>query len=322
MAVTVEDPLPSWNDSDAKSAIMDFVARVTRKGGADYVPVNARIAVFDNDGTLWSEQPVSAQLYFALDAATERAASNPDLKEKEPLKSLITGDLQAVAARGPKGLAEILKLTNTGMTTVEYEDSVKRWLRTARHPKLDCPFTEVVYQPMLEVLDHLRAHDFLTFIVSASGADFMRVFAEETYGIPPPQVIGTTFKTHFELRDGVPVVVIGPEIDLYDDGAAKPAAIHKFVGRQPIACFGNSDGDREMLEWTTLGPGARAPRLGLIVHHTDGAREFAYDREHVPSGRLDKALDEAPGRGWVLADMKRDWKTIFPPGRDAEHDSR
>lgn len=310
-----KQPLPSWRECAAKRAILDFVRRVTTEGGPDFVPANERIAVFDNDGTLWSEQPVPVQWYFALDAARDRCADDPDLDEQEPFKSLLAGDLKAVAAQGLRGLAAILKLTHTGMTTAEYEDDVRRWLRTARHPKLKRPFTRVVFQPMLEVLDYLRANDFLTFIVSGGGADFMRVFAEETYGVPPSQVIGSTFRTHFELRDDVPVIVIDPEIDLYDDRAAKPVAIHKFIGRQPIACFGNSDGDREMLEWTTLGSGPKkGPRLGLIVHHTDGEREFAYDRQHVPSGQLDKALDEAPRRGWLLADMKRDWKTIFPPG--------
>lgn len=304
--------LPSWNDCAAKQAILDFVRRVTSHGESDYVPENERIAVFDNDGTLWSEQPAPVQLFFAFDAAKERASISAQLKNKEPFKSLLAGDLKAVAAQGLKGIAEILKLTHTGMTTVEYEDSVRRWLRTARHPKLGRPYTGVVFQPMLEVLDYLRGNGFQTFIVSGGSADFMRVFAEATYGIPPSQVIGSTFKTHFEVRDKLPVVVIDPEIDLFDDKAAKPVAIHKFIGRQPIACFGNSDGDREMLEWTTLGLGSKAPRLGLIVHHTGGEREFAYDREHIPSGQLDKAYDEAPQRGWVLADMKRDWKVVFP----------
>ncbi|MET0988548.1 MAG: HAD family hydrolase [Steroidobacteraceae bacterium] len=302
--------LPSWNDCPAKQAIVRFVARVTR--GRDAVPPNERIAVFDNDGTLWAEQPVPVQIYFALDAAKERAASDPALKDQEPFKSLLAGDLKAVAAQGMKGLAAILKITHTGMTTVEYEASVRHWLQSARHPKLDRPYTRVVYQPMLEVLDYLRANGFLTFIVSGGSADFMRVFAEETYGIPPPQVIGTTFKTHFELREGVPVVVIDPELDLFDDKAAKPLAIHKFIGRQPIACFGNSDGDFEMPEWTTLGSGVNSPRFGLIVHHTDAEREFKYDREHVPSGQLVKGLDEAYTNGWVLADMRNDWKTVFP----------
>ena len=304
--------LPSWNECSAKQAILDFVRRVSSKVSPDFVPECERIAVFDNDGTLWSEQPVPVQVFFAFDAAKERANISPELKAKEPFKSLLAGDLKAVAAQGLKGLAEILKLTHTGMTTVEYEDSVRRWLRAGHHPKLGRPYTGVVYQPMLEVLDYLRGNGFQTFIVSGGSTDFMRVFAEATYGIPPPQVIGSTFKTHFELRDGKPVVVIDPEIDLFDDKAAKPLAIHKFIGRQPIACFGNSDGDYEMLQWTTLGTGTKAPRLGLIVHHTDGEREFAYDRQRVPSGQLNKAYDDAPDRGWVLADMKRDWKVVFP----------
>ncbi len=315
------DYLPSWNESPAKLAILDFVGRVTREGGPDYVTPNKRIAVFDNYGTLWCEQPLPVQLYFAFEAAREKAAENPGLGEKEPFKSLLAGDLKAVAAQGLKGIGEIIKLTHTGMTMKEFEESVLTWLKAARHPKLDRPFTQVVYQPMLEVLDYLRANNFLTFIVSGGSADFMRVFAEETYGIPPPQVVGSTFKTHFETREGVPVIAIDPEIDNFDDKAAKPAAIAKYIGRQPIACFGNSDGDREMLQWTSRGVGNKAPRFGLIVHHTDAEREFAYDREHVPSGQLDKALDEVPAYGWLVADMKNDWKTVFPEGKAAKSES-
>jgi hypothetical protein len=207
------------------------------------------------------------------------------------------------------------------MTIKEFEESVRDWLHTARHPTLDRRYTRLVYKPMLEVLDYLRTNGFLTFIVSGGSADFMRVFAEETYGIPPSQVIGTTFKTHFEIREGIPVIAIDPELDLFDDKAAKPAAIAKYIGRQPIACFGNSDGDREMLQWTSRGIGSKAPRLGLIVHHTDAEREFAYDREHVPSGQLDKALDEAPAYGWVVVDMKKDWKTVFAAEKAARKES-
>lgn len=304
--------LPTWNDGSTKQAIIDFVDKATKEGGPDYVLPNQRIAVFDNDGTLWCEQPLPVQLYFAFDAARVTAGKDSALSGKEPFKSLLAGDLKAVAEQGLNGIGEILKLTHTGMTIKEFEESVHRWLQKARHPKLDRLFTQVVYQPMLEVLYYLRANGFQTFIVSGGSADFMRVFAEETYGIPPPQVVGSTFKTHFEMRDGVPVIAIDPEIDNFDDKAAKPAAIAKYIGRQPIACFGNSDGDREMLQWTSRGIGNKAPRFGLIVHHTDAEREFAYDRQHVPSGQLDKALDEVEEYGWVLADMKTDWKTIFP----------
>lgn len=305
-------PLCSWNEGPVKRAIFDFVKRVTNTGGQDYVRPNQRIAVFDNDGTLWCEQPLPVQLYFALDAAKEKALQDPELGEKEPFKSLLAGDLKAIASQGLKAIGEIIRVTHTGMTVKEFEESVAAWLKTAKHPKLNRRFTETVYQPMLEVLDYLRANGFFTFIVSGGSADFMRVFAEHTYGIPPHQVIGSTFKTHFEMRDGVPVVVIDAELDNFDDKAAKPAAIAKYIGRQPIACFGNSDGDREMLQWTSCGIGNKAPRFGLIVHHTDAEREFAYDREHVPSGQLDKALDEVPVYGWVLADMKTDWNMVFP----------
>lgn len=307
--------LPSWNEGTTKQAIINFVERVTSDGGPDYVAPNERIAVFDNDGTLWCEQPLPVQLYFAFDAARQKANENPELGKHEPFKSLLAGDLNAVAAQGLKGIGEIIKLTHTGMTIREFEESVLAWLTYARHPTLDLTFTHAVYQPMLEVLDYLRTNGFLTFIVSGGSADFMRVFAEETYGIAPPQIVGSTFKTHFEMRDGVPVIAIDPEIDNFDDKAAKPAAIAKYIGRQPIACFGNSDGDREMLQWTSRGIGNDAPRFGLIVHHTDGLREFAYDREHVPSGQLDKALDEAPAYGWVVADMKKDWNVVFGAGK-------
>jgi phosphoglycolate phosphatase-like HAD superfamily hydrolase len=309
--MVINDPLPSWNEGKTKQSILDFVSRVTKDGGTDYVPPNKRIAVFDNDGTLWCEQPLPVQLFFALDTAKEKAAKDPELFKTEPFKSLLAGDLKSIAAQGLKGFLPIFKITHSGMTLMEFDDSVRNWLKTARHPKLNRPYTEVVYQPMLEVLDYLRSNGFLTFIVSGGGADFMRVFAEETYGIPPPQVIGTTFKTHFEMRDGVPVIVIDPELDLFDDKAAKPVAIAKYIGRQPIACFGNSDGDREMLQITIRGRAAKVPGFGLIVHHTDAEREFAYDRQHVISGQLDKALDEVNEYGWILADMQKDWKTIF-----------
>jgi phosphoglycolate phosphatase-like HAD superfamily hydrolase len=313
--MSTPDPLPSWNDGRVKQSIMDFVARVTLAGGSDFVPPNQRIAVFDNDGTLWCEQPLPVQLFFAFDTAKQKASHDPALATTEPFKSLLAGDLKAVAAQGLKGIAPIMKLTHTGMTLMEFDASVREWLASARHPTFGCPFTDVVYQPMLEVLDFLRANGFLTFIVSGGSTDFMRVFAEETYGIPPPQVIGSTFKTHFEMRDGVPVIVIDPELDLFDDKAAKPVAIAKYIGRQPLACFGNSDGDREMLQITIRGRAVTVPGFGLIVHHTDAEREFAYDRQHVVSGQLDKALDEVADYGWVLADMKRDWNVVFRKDR-------
>ena len=309
----MSEVLPSWNEGTTKQAIVDFVTRVTDEGGSDFVSPNRRIAVFDNDGTLWCEQPLPVQVYYAFDAAKEKASNDPELASREPFKALLTGDMKGVSAQGMPAIIEIVKETHTGITIKEYEESVQTWLQSARHPTLDRPFIELVYQPMLEVLTYLRANGFLTFIVSGGSVEFMRVFAEETYGIAPPQVIGSTFKTHLETRDGIPVIVIDPEIDLFDDKAAKPAAIAKYIGRQPIACFGNSDGDREMLQWTSRGIGTTTPsRFGLIVHHTDAEREFAYDRGHVLSGKLDEAWNEAADYGWVLADMKRDWKTIFP----------
>jgi phosphoserine phosphatase len=313
------EPLGSWNEGRAKQAIIDFVTRVGTEGGPDHVPPNERIAVFDNDGTLWCEQPLPVQLYYAFDAAKKKAVDDPELANREPFRSLRAGDHKAVAAQGKPALLEIIKLTHTGMTIKEYEESVHAWLQTARHPTLDRPYTELVYQPMLEVLTYLRENGFLTFIVSGGSVEFMRVFAEKTYGIRPQQVIGSTFKTHFETRDGVPVILIDPEMDLFDDKAAKPVAIAKYIGREPIACFGNSDGDREMLQWTSRGVGTTASlRLGLIVHHTDAEREFAYDRGHVLAGKLDKAWDEADEYGWVLADMKNDWKTVFPEQQAAK----
>ncbi len=308
-----KDPLPSWHDGPTKQAIIDFVTRVTDEGGSDFALPKQRIAAFDNDGTLWCEQPLPVQLYYALDAAKEKASNDPELAGKEPFKTLLTGDTKGTLTQGLKAVMEIVTVTHTGMTIKEFEESVAAWLQTARHPTLNRPYTECVYQPMLEVLTYLRENGFLTFIVSGGSVEFMRVFAEKTYGIAPPQVIGSTYKTHFETREGVPVIVIDPEMDLFDDKAAKPAAIAKYIGRQPIACFGNSDGDREMLQWTTRGVGTTAPlRFGLIVHHTDGEREFAYDRGNVLVGQLDEAWNEAEEYGWVLADMKNDWTTVFP----------
>jgi hypothetical protein len=308
------DPLPSWNDGAAKAAILDFVARVTAEGGRDFVPVNERVAVFDNDGTLWCEMPVPNQALFIADRVKALAPQHPQWQTTEPFRSLLAGDRQALMAQGLKGIAELAMATHAGMTTYEFEQIVQEWLATAKHPVLGRPYTQTIYQPMLEVLHLLRAHGFATFIVFGGGVEFMRVFAEETYGIPPQQVVGSSIKTHFELRAGTPVLVRDPELDFFDDRAGKPVAINKYIGRRPIACFGNSDGDCEMLMWTTLGRADGRPSFGLIVHHTDAEREFRYDREPVLSGQLDKALDEAPGCGWVLADMKTDWKTVFPAG--------
>ncbi|TNF73664.1 MAG: haloacid dehalogenase-like hydrolase [Acidobacteria bacterium] len=300
--------LPSWNNGAAKQAIVDFVARVTDPANPDFVPEAERIAVFDNDGTLWSERPVYFQLFFAIDRVKALAADHPEWKEKQPFKGVLEGDLEAVAATGEHGLLELVMASHTGMTTTEFEQIVKEWLATARHPELDRPYTELVYQPMLEVLDYLRAHGFKAYIVSGGGIEFMRPWVEEVYGVSPEQVVGSSVNTKFEVRNGEPVLVRIPEIDFINDKEGKPVGINSHIGRRPIAAFGNSDGDFQMLEWTTAGDGSR---LGVIVHHTDAEREWAYDRDsHV--GRLDRGLDEAAERGWVLVDMKSDWTTVYP----------
>lgn len=307
-APTDGDSLPSWNDTPTKTAITAFVAKVTKEGSPNYVPPAERIAVFDNDGTLWCEQPTYTQVMFALDRVKALAAKHPEWKEMQPFKAVLEGDHKTLAESGEKGIVEIMVATHTGMTLDEFNATVKDWIATARHPKFKRPYTECVYQPMLELLAYLRANGFKTFIVSGGTADFMRPWTEQVYGVPPEQVIGTTFKTKYEVKDGKPAIVIEPHIDLIDDKAGKPVAIAKYIGRRPIMAFGNSDGDFEMLEYTTTGKG---PRFGLLVHHTDGEREVAYDRKsHF--GKLDKGLDEAPKRGWVLASMKDDWKTVFP----------
>jgi phosphoserine phosphatase len=302
------DPLPSWNEGGAKKTILDFVARVTQEGSPEFVPVAERVATFDNDGTLWGEQPVYAQVAFALDRIKAMAPQHPEWKEKQPFKGVLEGDMDAVAAAGERGLLEIMAATHSGTTTEEFETVVRDWVTTARHPKTQRLYTDMVYQPMLEVLAYLRSNDFKTFIVSGGGVEFMRPWAERVYGIPPEQVVGSRVKVKYEVRDGRPVLLRLPEVDLVDDRAGKPIGIHQVIGRRPIAAFGNSDGDFEMLEWVTAGGGAR---FGVVIHHTDTEREWAYDRtSHI--GRLDRGLDEAPRRGWILVDMKRDWKVIYP----------
>ncbi len=307
-ATTQHHSLPSWNDGPAKSAITDFVQRVTTEGTPDFVPCAERIAVFDNDGTLWSEQPVYFQLLFAIDRVKQLAPQHPDWRTTQPFKSVLDGDMHALSQSGKKGLLELVTATHAGMTTDEFADVVRDWITTSRHPSSHRPYTEMVFQPMLELLDYLRANGFKTFIVSGGGIELMRVFTEDVYGIPPEQVIGSSIKTEFEMRNSGPVIRRLPEIDFINDKAGKPVGIHKFIGRRPIAAFGNSDGDLQMLQWTAAGDGAR---LMLIVHHTDAEREWAYDREsHV--GRLDRALDEANQRGWTVVNMKRDWKVVYP----------
>ena len=307
-AARAADALPSWNDGATKSAIVDFVAKVTQKGSKQYVPPAQRIATFDNDGTLWAEQPLYFQFLFALDRVKALAPQHPEWKDKEPFASLLKGDVKGALAGGEHALLAIVAETHSGMTTEEFDRIVADWLRTARHPRFKRPYNELVYQPMLELLRYLRANGFKTYITSGGGVEFMRVFAERAYGIPPEQVIGSSGKTKFELRDGKPVLVKLPALDFLDDKEGKPINIQKIIGRRPLAAFGNSDGDLQMLQWTCAGPGAR---FCLFVHHTDEAREWAYDREsHI--GRFDKGLDEAKAKGWAIADMKRDWKVVFP----------
>jgi len=302
------DPLPSWNDTASKKAIVSFVEKVTKPSAPDFVPPAERIATFDQDGTLWAEQPMYFQLFFALDRVKALAPQHPEWKDKEPFASLLKGDVKGALAGGERAMLEIVMATHAGMTTEEFAQTVKEWIATARHPKTGRFYTEMVYQPMLELLAYLQANGFKTFIVSGGGIEFMRPWTEKVYGIPPEQVIGSSIKTKFEVRNGKPVLVRLPEINFIDDKAGKPVAINQHIGRRPIAAFGNSDGDLQMLQWTTAGSGAR---FALLVHHTDAEREWAYDRTSS-IGRLDKALDEAQANGWTVVDMKNEWKTIFP----------
>jgi hypothetical protein len=302
------DPLPSWNDGKSRQSIIAFVEKVTIPGSPDFVSPAERIATFDQDGTLWAEQPMYFQFFFALDRVKALAPQHPEWKEKEPFASLLKGDLKGALAGGERAMLEIVMATHAGMTTEEFAQTVKEWVATARHPKTGRLFTEMVYQPMLELLAYLRANGFKTYIVSGGGIEFMRPWTETVYGIPPEQVIGSSIKTKFELRDGKPVLVRLPEVNFIDDKEGKPVGINQHIGRRPIAAFGNSDGDLQMFQWTIAGSGAR---FALLVHHTDAEREWAYDRTS-PIGRLDKALDEAQAKGWTVVDMKNDWKLIYP----------
>jgi hypothetical protein len=301
------DPLPSWNDGAVKKAITGFVAKVTTEGGSDFVPQAERIAVFDNDGTLWSEQPMYVQLAFVFDRVKALAPQHPEWKQKQPFKAVLEGDMKTLGASGEEGLMELLMATHAGMTTDEFASTVKEWLATARHPKTKRLYTEMVFQPMIELLAYMRANGFKTFIVSGGGVEFMRFFSEQVYGIPPEQVIGSSIKMKYEVRDGKPVIVRLPQIGFIDDKEGKPVGIEQYIGRRPIAAFGNSDGDFQMLEWTMAGAG---PRFALLVHHDDADREVAYDR-HSSVGELSRGLDEAAKRGWVVVSMKNDWKQIF-----------
>ncbi|MEK1894248.1 MAG: HAD family hydrolase [Rhizobium sp.] len=299
--------LPSWNDGTSKQAIVDFVKKVTTEGGADYVAPEDRIAVFDNDGTLWTEQPFYFQLGFILDRVKALAPEHPEWKEKEPFKSILAGDLKGIAKSGERGIVELAMETHAGMTTEDFRKIVIDWFATARHPKTGKPYNEMTFLPMRELLDYLRANGFKTFIVSGGGVEFMRPITEKAYGIPPEQVVGSTITTQYALVDDTPVLNRLSKIDFVDDGPGKPVGINTFIGRRPVFAAGNSDGDYEMLRWVTAGQG---PHFAMIIHHTDADREYAYDRKS-DFGRLDRALDEAAARNWLLVDMKADWKKIY-----------
>jgi phosphoserine phosphatase len=302
------DPLPSWNEGASKTNIIEFVQTVTDQSSPDYVLPAERIATFDNDGTLWSEQPIYFQLYFAIDRVKQLAPQHPEWQTTQPFKAALEDDIQTLAASGKKGLLQLIMATHAGMSTDEFEAIVKEWLATARHPRFNRPYNELVYQPMLELLAYLRANQFKTFIVSGGGIEFMRPWTEEVYGIPPEQVVGSSIKTRLEIVDNQPVLMRLAEINFIDDKAGKPVGINQHIGRRPIAAFGNSDGDLQMLQWTAAGEGK--PFM-LLVHHTDAQREYAYDREsHI--GKLNKALDAAQQDGWTVVDMQNDWKVIYP----------
>lgn len=302
------DPLRSWTDGPTKDAIMEFVANVTKEGGPEYIPPEERIAVFDNDGTLWAEKPLYFQLIYAMDMVRDMAPDHPDWEKQEPFASILDGDPRKALEGGKPALMKLMAATHSGMTGNEFQESVSKWLATARHPKYKEPYTEMVYQPMLELLRHLRANGFKTFIVSGGGVDFIRAFAREVYGIPPDQVVGSSLKAEYQVKDGKPSLVKLPEINLIDDKEGKPVGIYQYIGRRPIFAVGNSDGDLQMLEYTTDGEG---PRFGLLLHHTDSRREWAYDRDSEV-GRLDKALKLAPEKGWTVIDMQDDWRMVFP----------
>ncbi|MEM8495431.1 MAG: HAD family hydrolase [Planctomycetota bacterium] len=301
------EPLPSWNDGPTKQAIMDFVEAVTTEGSPSFVPEPERIATFDNDGCLWSEQPVYFQLIYAMDRVKQLASQHPEWATTQPFQAVLEGDQAALAAMDHQQLGQLIAATHAGMTTDEFDAAVADWLDTARHPRFDRPYDELTYQPMVELLAYLRGNGFKTFIVSGGGIDMIRVFAEAAYGIPPEQVVGSSLKTGFEMRDGVPTLVKLPELNFIDDKEGKPVGIHQHIGRRPIFAAGNSDGDLQMLQYTSAGKG---PRFGLLVRHTDAEREWAYDRDsHI--GKLDQALDQASEQGWTVVDMANDWATVY-----------
>ncbi len=302
------DPLPSWNEGATKQSVLDFVGQATDSMHVGYIRVADRIAVFDNDGTLWSEKPVYFQFFFALDRLRELAPDHPEWKDQQPFKSALENDLETLAGFGEHGILEIVMATHAGMTTDEFEQQVKGWISSARHPRFDRPYTQLVFQPMLELIEYLQQNQFKVYIVSGGGIDFMRPWVDETYGIPKERVIGSLIRTEFILEDGVPRLLRKPAIDFIDDKEGKPVAIHRNIGLRPVFAAGNSDGDLAMLQWTAAGEGNR---MMIYVHHTDGDREWAYDRNSAV-GRLDKGLGEATGKGWTVIDMKNDWKVIYP----------
>lgn len=303
-----KDPLPSWNEGASKKAIMDFVNKTTMAGSPGFIPIPDRIACFDNDGTLWSEQPMYFQLAFVMDRIKALAPQHPEWKDTQPFKAVLENDVKTALSGGEKSMVDLLIATHAGTTTEEFNRIVKDWLTTARHPRFNRPYTEMVFQPMLELLNYLRANGYKTYIVSGGGIDFMRPWTETVYGIPPEQVIGSSLKLKYEMRDDGPVIYRLPEINFIDDRAAKPVGIEQHIGRRPVFTAGNSDGDYEMLQWTSTGTGF--PRFGMIVHHTDEVREWAYDREsHI--GRLNRGLDDAGTYHWVIVDMKSDWKKVY-----------
>ena len=306
-AATSGNSLPSWNDGPTKQAILDFVAAVTREGSPDFVPPAERIATFDNDGTLWVEHPMYTQLVFVLDRVKALAPQHPEWKDTQPFKAALEGDMKTLSASGERGLLALMLATHTGMTVNEFQTIVLDWIATARDPRFKRPYTDLAYLPMVELLGFLRASGFKTFIVSGGGIEFMRPWTERVYGVPPEQVVGSSIKTKFQMRDGKPELFRLPDLNFIDDNVGKPVGINEYIGRRPVAAFGNSDGDLEMLQWTTLAGGRR---FGLIVHHTDAEREYAYDRD-TSFGRLDKALDAATLNKWTVVDMKKDWKRIF-----------
>jgi phosphoserine phosphatase len=314
-AAVSEDPLPSWSAGPTEQSILTFVTAVTTQGSPDYVPPAERIAVFDNDGTLWVEQPMYTQLAFVLERVKDLAPQHPEWQEQQPFKAALEGDMTTLGEAGIEGLIQLLMATHAGMTSEEFERIASDWIVQARHPKFQRPYTDLVYQPMLELLEYLRANGFRTFIVSGGGVDFMRPWTERVYGIPPEQVVGSAIELKYEERDGEPLLVREPKVAFIDDKAGKPVGIQRHIGRRPILAFGNSDGDLQMLRWTTAGDGRR---LGLILHHDDAEREYAYDRKsHF--GKLDKALDLAADAGWTVVSMKSDWGRVFPHGAEVSH---